>query len=121
MFELLCYAAMTIAILVLRHEQDTFAHGQTPVIVEVQPVEAIPFAHGTQIDELPVGLPVTVVELVKPVTYKRPAAKSSYLAACTIPVDSIAPTLPQGWDLDRNGNPLRGAALKGRKRKLGIE
>ena len=98
MFELLCYAAMTIAIILLRHEP------LTPATVSAV--------------ELPIELPV---ELVKPVTYKRPAAKSSYLAACTIPVDLIAPTLPQGWDLDRNGNPLRGAALKGRKRKLGIE
>ena len=96
MFELLCYAAMTIAILVLRHEQDTFAHG-------------------TQIDELPIELPV-VIELVKP-KYKRPAAKSfAATASCVVVVDTIAP----GWDLDRNGNPLRGAALKGRKRKLGI-
>ena len=105
MFELLCYAAMTIAILVLRHEPLTPA---TVSAVEL-PIE------------LPVELPITVIELVKPVKYKRPAVKSSYLAACIIPVDSIAPTLPQGWDLDRNGNPLRGAALKGRKRKLGIE
>ena len=117
MFELLCYAAMTIAILVLRHEQDTFAHGQTPVIVEVQPVEAIPFAHGTQIDELPVGLPVTVVELVKPKS-RRSAAKSFTATASCVVVDTIAPI---GWDLDKHGNPLRGAALKGRKRKLGIE
>ena len=108
MFELLCYAAMTIAIILLRHEPLTPA---TVSAIEL-PVE-LPV-------ELPIELPV-VIELVESVKYKRPAAKSSYLAACTIPVDSIAPTLPQGWDLDRNGNPLRGAALKGRKRKLGIE
>ena len=100
-FELFCYAAMTIAIILLRHEP------LTPATVSAV--------------EMPIELPITVIELVKPVKYKRPAAKSSYLAACTIPVDSIAPTLPQGWDLDRNGNPLRGAALKGRKRKLGYQ
>ena len=110
-FELFCYAAMTIAIILLRHEPLTPATVSAVELPIELPIE-LPV-------ELPIELPV-VIELVKP-KYKRPAAKSSYLAACIIPVDSIAPTLPQGWDLDRNGNPLRGAALKGRKRKLGYQ
>ena len=104
-FELFCYAAMTIAILVLRHEPLTPA---TVSAVE-SPIE-LPV-------ELPIELPV-VIELVKP-KYKRPAAKGfAATASCVVVVDTIAPI---GWDLDRNGNPLRGAALKGRKRKLGYQ
>ena len=107
-FQLFCYALVTIAIVCSRHDiNDINPFKKAPVVQTI--VEPI------------IALVIEVTPIVKPVTYKHPAAKSSYLAACIIPVDSIAPTLPQGWDLDRNGNPLRGAALKGRNRKLGIE
>ena len=104
-FELFCYAAMTIAIILLRHEPLTPA---TVSAVEL-PIE-LPV-------ELPIELPVTVIELVKP-KYKRPAAKGFAATASCVVVDTIAPI---SWNLDKHGNPLRGAALKGRKRKLGIE
>lgn len=114
-FELLCYAAVIAAILYIRHEQSLTGISELPTAFPnleklLSEIEAHPE-------------PITVIEFT-PKPAKKPR---QYAAANMNPIHppprvyhKIEKELPPFSEFDKNGNKLRGAALRKRRAKYGL-
>lgn len=94
-FDLFCYAVMTAAILYIRYEQRAFAHGETPTVIEykTKPKKVRQYA---AVNMNPTNPPLRVK------------------------VERIEEELPPFSPFDKNGNPLKGAAMRKRRTKYGL-
>lgn len=107
-FEIFCYLTVTIAILYSRHNPFKKA--------VVQPLAITPIVE-------PTPVPITVIEYKpakKPRQYANAVAPNHVNPPLRVKVERIDEPLPPFTPFDKNGNKLRGAALRKRRIKYGL-